>query len=198
MLQHSDACERNKEPILEVLRGAFRDVTTVLEIGSGTGQHAVYFAAQLPHLVWQPSDLAENLPAVRARLELEGATNIKPPLALDAGRLPWPVDTVEAVFTANTLHIVSWEQVCGLFRGAGEVVSAGGRLCVYGPFAYGGKHTSTSNEQFDAMLRRRDPLSGIRSFEAVDALAGEYGFTLDDDVAMPANNRTLVWSKQLK
>ncbi|MBX3663572.1 MAG: DUF938 domain-containing protein [Burkholderiales bacterium] len=191
----SEACERNRGPILEVLREAFAGATRVLEIGAGTGQHAVFFAAALPHLEWQPSDRPEHLPGIAAWREHEGSSNLRPPLALDVDDARWPVGSCDALFSANTLHIMGWPSVENFFRGAGRVLQPGGVLAVYGPFRYGGRHTAPSNAQFDAYLRARDPQSGIRDFEAVDALAAAQGFKLTGDHAMPANNRTLLWRR---
>ena len=188
------ACDRNRDPILAVLRGHFAGRRRVLEVGSGTGQHAVYFAGAMPWLEWQASDVAQNLPGIRAWLDDAGLANTPAPLALDVLQ-PWPEVDADAVFTANTLHIMGWNGVEAFFRGAGRVLSAapGGMLAAYGPFNYGGGYTSDSNRDFDAWLRARDPQSGIRDFEAVDALASQAGLRLVDDVAMPANNRCLVW-----
>jgi hypothetical protein len=178
----------------------------VLEIGSGTGQHAVYFAAHLPHLIWQPADLAENLPGIEGwRAEAArgsaaagasaGLPNLLPPLMLDVNQPQWPDTGADAVFSANTLHIMSWYEVRLFFAGVGRLLPATGVLAVYGPFNYGGRYTSESNARFDRSLRNRDPRSGIRDFEAVDALAAEQRLVLQRDVAMPANNRTLVWRR---
>jgi cyclopropane fatty-acyl-phospholipid synthase-like methyltransferase len=191
----SEACERNQAPILSVLREVFAHRRHVLEIGSGTGQHAVYFAAGLPHLVWQASDVAANLDGIRAWREEARLPNLPEPIELDIDQARWPALPVDAVFTANTLHIVSWHQVQALFARVGEVMPAGGVLAVYGPFNYGGRFTAESNARFDAMLRERDPRSGIRGFEDVDGLARAQGLVLERDAAMPANNRTLVWVK---
>jgi|ERR1700722_2699789 cyclopropane fatty-acyl-phospholipid synthase-like methyltransferase len=193
MLPSSEACERNKDPILAVLRDAFAATRQVLEIGSGTGQHAVYFARHLPKLRWQPSETDENLGTLRARVELEGTANLAPPVRLDVRTHPWPVAGFDGVFSANTLHIMSWEAVCDFFHGVGELLQGQGVLCIYGPFRYAGRYTSESNAAFDRFLRERDPVSGIRDFEAVDALARQEGLELDGDHDMPAHNRTLVW-----
>ena len=191
----SEACERNREPLLDVLRGAFAGATHVLEVGSGTGQHAVFFAAALPHLIWQPSDLAENLPGIAAWRDDAGLSNLRPPLALDVTAADWPVTGVDGLFSANTLHIMSWASVQHFFRGARQVLAPGGVITVYGPFHYGGHPTADSNARFDAFLRARDPLSGIRDVEAVHELAGQHGLESCADHAMPANNRTLVWRR---
>jgi SAM-dependent methyltransferase len=197
-LPFSDACERNKEPILDVLRRFLADTAgIVLEVGSGTGQHAVHFARNLPQLSWQPTDQTEALAALTARIGVEGPCNLLPPLELDVADRDWPcdADSVDAVFSANTLHIMAWRHVQAFFRGVGRVLRPEGLLIVYGPFRYSGQYTSHSNHAFDDALRRRDPASGIRDFESVDALASAQGLSLVDDVAMPANNQTLVWRK---
>ncbi len=184
-----------------MLREVFAGARKVLEIGSGTGQHAVHFATHLPHLIWQPADLAENLPGIelwRAEAALgparsAGLANLLPPLVLDVNQPRWPETGADAVFSANTLHIMSWSEVRLFFAGVGRLLPSDGVLAVYGPLNYGGRHTSESNARFDRSLRSRDPHSGIRDFEAVDALAAEQKLVLARDVAMPANNRTLVW-----
>jgi hypothetical protein len=193
VLTVSEACERNKEPILAVLREEFAATRRVLEVGSGTGQHAVYFTAGLPQLLWQPSELAENLAPLAERVRVEGGANLRAPLALDVRAHPWPVEPVDAIFSANTLHIMGWSSVCEFFRGAAAVLLRPAVLCVYGPFRFGGRHTSDSNAAFDQLLRQRDPESGVRDFEALDRLAHEHGLQFGANHAMPANNRTLVW-----
>jgi len=192
-LPHSDACERNKDPILEVLKEAYADCTHVLEIGSGTGQHAVHFALAMPKLVWQPSEVPDEMAGLRRRIFSEGPSNLRAPVALEVAARPWDVRKVDGIFTANTLHIMHWPQVEALFEGLPAVTLPGAVLAVYGPFRFGGAHTAPSNESFDRMLRARDPGSGIRDYEAVDALARAAGFQAVADHAMPANNRTLVW-----
>lgn len=186
------ACERNKEPILAVLRAHFADRERVLEVGSGTGQHAVHFAANLPHLVWQASDRTENLPGVRAWLDQAGLPNTPAPLELDVTG-EWPVQRFDAVFSANTLHIMSWPEVEIFFARLADVLAPDAVLAIYGPFRYGGRHTSDSNAAFEASLQAAVPYRAIRDFEAVDALAQAIGLTLAEDHAMPANNRCLVW-----
>jgi len=197
-LPFSEACERNKGPILEVLETVFADRSTVIEIGSGTGQHAVYFAHQMPHLVWQPSDRQENLPGLRMRVVEAALANLLEPIALDIDNAVWPKTGADAVFTANTLHIVSWPRVLRLFERAAALLPLDGVLAVYGPFNYGGVQTSESNACFDSMLRDHDPHSGIRDFQRVDELAAQQGLALIQDCAMPANNRTVVWRKAAK
>ena len=192
---YSEACERNRDPILGVLRSAFAAATQVLEIGAGTGQHAVHFAAALPRLQWQPTDRAGHLPGIAAWRDAAQLSNLQAPLALDVDAEDWPVATVDAVFSANTLHIMGWLSVCNFFRGVGRVLQPGGVLAVYGPFNYCGQYTASSNARFDEWLKARDPASGIRDFEAVCALAQAQGLRLQDDHAMPANNRLLVWRR---
>ena len=194
MKRFSDACERNREPILQVLRRVFADRKSVLEIGSGTGQHAAYFAPALPHLAWQPSDVGENLPSIRLWREEAQTPRLAEPIELDVDQ-PFPELDIDAVFSANTCHILSWPQVERLFAGVGALLPERGVLALYGPFNYGGKHTSPSNAEFDAWLRGRDQKSGVRDFEAIAALAGRYGLTVEEDNAMPANNRLLVFRK---
>ena len=191
---YSPACERNRDPILAALRTHFADRRRVLEIGSGTGQHAVHFAAALPHLAWQTSDRAEWLPGTRLWLAEAGLPNTPPPIELDV-RGPWPAERFDAVFSANTLHIMGWAEVKALFAALPAVLTDDARLTVYGPFNYGSRFTSESNAAFDASLKADHPKRGIRDFEAVDALARSIGFTLIEDLAMPANNRCLSWHR---
>ena len=191
----SPSCERNREPILAVLHKHFADRHRVLEIGSGTGQHAVHFAQHLPHLTWQASDLPENHAGIQAWLDEAALPNTRAPLALDVNQTPWQVAPMDGVFTANTLHIVSWPEVVSLLRGAGQVLQREGALCIYGPFNYAGRFTSESNARFDVWLKTRDPNSGVRDFEAVCEVAAQHGLDLIHDHTMPVNNRTLVFRK---
>ena len=191
----SESCVQNREPILAVLREVFADCRQVLEIGSGTGQHAVYFGAGLPHLVWQSADVPPHHAGIRAWLDEAALPNVRPPIALDVSQPGWRSGRYDAVFSANTLHIMGWPEVEAFFEGVGEVLEAGGVLAVYGPFNINGAFTSESNARFDAWLKARDPASGVRDFEAVDALARAQGLALQQDIAMPANNRTLVWRR---
>jgi cyclopropane fatty-acyl-phospholipid synthase-like methyltransferase len=191
----AESCVQNREPIIAVLRVVFADRLHVLEIGSGTGQHAVYFAPDLPHLTWQTADVPQHHAGIRAWLDEAALPNVLPPLALDVNQPDWPGGRYDAVFSANTLHIMGWPEVEKFFEGVGAVLEHGGVLAVYGPFNYNGAFTSDSNARFDAWLKSRDPASGVRDFEAVDALAGAQGLVLQQDVAMPANNRTLVWRR---
>ena len=196
MLPCSDACERNKHPILEVLRVCFADRSQVLEIGSGTGQHAVHFARHLEHLVWFPTEQLHYLPDLSARVQQEGSANLHAPTVLDVRQRIWPVKAVDAVFSANTLHIMSWDEVIAFYRGVGEVLAPGGVLVVYGPFRYGGRYTSDSNRDFDRSLRERDPASGLRDIEALESLAAQYGLALRADHDLPAFNRLLIFGKE--
>jgi SAM-dependent methyltransferase len=185
----AEACERNRRPILSILKRAFQDRSFVLEIGSGTGQHAAYFAAELPHLVWQASDLAENLPGIRQWVDAPE------PIELDVEQ-EFPDLSVDAVFSANTCHILSWPQVEKMFAGVAGLLPTGGVFALYGPFHRSGRPTSESNARFDAMLRSRDPASGIRDLEALNQLAERLGLLLREDNAMPANNRLLVFTSK--
>ena len=189
---YSEACERNKAPILAQLRALYADVGTLLEVGSGTGQHAVHFAAALPQLLWQCSDIAANLPGIRLWLDEARLPNLPPPLVLDVDQ-PWPTGRYDAVYTANTLHIMGWPQVRALFTALPQVLRPQGLFTAYGPFNRAGQFTSDSNRHFDASLRAGDPARGIRDFEAVDALAHAAGLQLMAEAAMPANNFLLTW-----
>jgi cyclopropane fatty-acyl-phospholipid synthase-like methyltransferase len=191
MLPFSEACERNKGPILEVLRIALADRTQVLEIGSGTGQHAVHFAAHLTHLTWHPTEQLAYLPDLASRVKLEGAGNLRQPTVLDVRQTIWPLRNVDAVFSANTLHIMGWHEVEAMFRGVDAVLSPHGIFCVYGPFRYDGRYTSESNKDFDEMLKERDPLSGLRDLKELNALAQRHALRLRIDHDLPANNRLL-------
>jgi len=201
---YSPACERNREPILALLRERFADRRHVLEVGSGTGQHAVHFAAAMPWLVWQCSDRREYLPGIRLWLDEAGLANTPAPLELDVARRPWPAATLperqepdrfDAAYSANTLHIMSWREVEAFFAGLDTALTDDAALAVYGPFNRAGAFTSASNAAFDASLKGRDPAMGIRDFEAVDALARAIGLRLVVDAPMPANNRLLLWHR---
>jgi len=196
MKPYAESCDQNRAPILAVLDRELTGRRRLLEIGSGTGQHAVYFAPAFPGLLWQTSDVTAMHAGIRAWLDEARLPNVLAPLALDVCRDVWPAHRYDAVFSANTLHIMSWAHVECFFSGVGEVLEDGGVLCVYGPFNYDGRFTSESNARFDQWLKQRDPSSGVRDFEAVDALARGAGLQLKQDYAMPVNNRTLVWSMQ--
>jgi len=199
MKQYSEACDQNREPILTVLRETFSAARNILEIGSGTGQHAVYFARHLPHLHWQTSDLEENHASINAWLHEAALENTSPPFTLDVTAATWPESTPEStydgLFSANTTHIMSWPAVQHMFTGIGERLKTNAALCLYGPFNYGGNYSSDSNRCFDKWLKDRDPVSGIRDFEALDELASANDMTLEADYEMPVNNRLLVWKK---
>ncbi len=188
------SCLRNREPILGVLREHFADRRTVLEIGSGTGQHAIFFAAALRHLNWQTSEQRESLPGILAWLDEAALPNTPAPLELDVMGA-WPTQRYDAIFSANTLHIMSWANVECMFARLPEVMTGDAVLAIYGPFNYAGHFTSESNATFDAWLKQSGAHRGIRDFEAVDALAGKAGLTLLEDRAMPSNNRCLVWGR---
>ena len=195
MKQFAPSFERNKDFILPVLQEVLPESGMVLEIGSGTGQHAVFFAAQLPQLVWQPTDLAANLPSIALWQAEAGLSNLRAPLDLDLLSDGWPVTSAQAVVCINTVHIVAWQGVENLFAGAGRVLSPGGVMFVYGAYRYAARPLEPSNEDFDRWLKARDPASGVRDFEAVNALAQQNGLTLAGDRAMPGNNRCIWWTK---
>jgi cyclopropane fatty-acyl-phospholipid synthase-like methyltransferase len=193
---YSEACERNRDPILSVIQPLLAGCRAVLEIGSGTGQHAAYFAERMPHLLWHTSDREENHAGIEPWLADAGLANARPPLLLDVTQSVWPEVDADAVFSANTAHIMHWHEVESLFAGVGKLLPEQGVFLLYGPFNYNQAYTSESNERFDAWLKARDPLSGIRGFEDVDRLARRAGMVLRDDFTMPANNRILFWQKQ--
>lgn len=188
----SQACENNKGPIAEHLTRLFESAEQVLEVGSGTGQHAVHFAEQLPQVQWHTSDLAENHPGINAWLDDYPGDNLARPLALNVDSA-WPALVVDGVFSANTLHIMAWQSVENFFAGLPRILKPGGLLVVYGPFNYNGQFTSESNARFQQWLVSVDPARGIRDFEAINSLAEGIGLRLLEDNAMPANNRLLVW-----
>lgn len=194
MLPCAESCERNKAPILEVLKDIFTTTKIVLEIGSGTGQHAVFFAKNLPHLTWQSSERPDSLKWLTLRLQKEGPDNAPAPLSIDVSDNPWGFQA-DGIFSANTLHIMAWHQVENFFIGVGQSLLQSGKLCVYGPFRYSGKYTSDSNARFDKSLHTQGQHMGIRDFEAVNELAQQQGLTLIADYSMPANNQLLVWQK---
>ncbi len=192
----AESSAQNRVPIQAVLESVFADRRRVLEIASGTGQHAVYFGEAFPHLSWQTSELPQNHPGILAWLAEAKLPNVLPPVTIDVNDTAWPVDTFDAVFNANTVHIVSWPAVERMFAGIGRVLEAGGLLCLYGPFNYGGRFTAESNASFDVWLKSRDPKSGVRDFEALNALAEAQGLALLRDIDMPRDNRTLVWRRE--
>ncbi|MEO6687630.1 MAG: DUF938 domain-containing protein [Dokdonella sp.] len=194
---YSAASERNRAPILAVLREFFADRTHVLEVGSGTGQHAAHFAAALPQLTWQSSDRADNLAGIRAWLDDAALSNAPSPLQLDVTSAAWPGGPFDAAFSANTLHIMAWHEVEAFFSALPRVVTDDAKLAIYGPFNVDGAFTSASNAAFDESLKARAPHMGIRDVAAVDALAQAAGFVLLDDIAMPANNRLRTWQRRV-
>ena len=196
MKPFAESCEKNKAVILDVLSREFADTRLVLELGSGTGQHAVHFGASLDHLRWQTSDLPAHHAGINAWLDEAGLGNVLAPVALNVDADEWPVSDVDAVYSANTMHIMSWQSITRMFKGIGRVLETGGLVALYGPFNYDGRFTSESNANFDLSLRTRDPLGGIRNFEDMDSLARAQGLHLLRDHDMPANNRLVVWRRE--
>lgn len=196
MKPYSEPCERNRDPIFAVIQPLLAARRAVLEIGSGTGQHAVYFAAKLPHLIWHTSDREMYHAGIQQWLDEAALENVRPPLSLDVTQTPWPAMTVDAVYSANTAHIMHWPEVEAMFAGVGGLLPAGGIFLLYGPFNDHGCYTSDSNRRFDEQLKSRDSLSGIRDAEALDRLAQQAQLQARGDVAMPANNRILWWEKR--
>jgi SAM-dependent methyltransferase len=196
MKRHAPAPERNREPLLAVLREVMPASGTVLEVAAGTGQHAVFFARAFPHLVWQPTDLdptsLESISAWRAEASLP---NLRPPLPLDASADTWPVTAADVLLNVNMIHISPWEACQGLMRGAGRVLSPGGRLVMYGPYFVEGRETAPSNLAFDASLRARNTAWGVRELSAVTAEAERHGLRRERVVDMPSNNLTVVFRK---
>ena len=201
-LPFSPACLRNQEPILTLLRRWLAPGGRVLEVGSGSGQHAIHMARHLPGVRWQPSERQEALGGLAARISLEGVGGLAPgaqvaaPLVLDVTQPRWPAGPFEAVFTANTLHIMPAAAVPHLLAGSARVLAADGLLLIYGPFRYGDRHTAASNEAFDTHLRQLDPAMGVRDAEAIQREAADQGLHLQADATMPANNRLLVFQKK--
>lgn len=195
MKRHAPATGRNRAPILGVLRRVLVDHELVLEIASGSGEHAVFFAAALPHLRWQPSDRdADALASIEAWRAEAGLPNLEPALALDVCAPRWPLARADAVVCINMLHISPWSASVALFEGAARLLAAGAPLVTYGPYRFGGR-TAPSNDAFDASLRAQDPSWGVRDVDELGALARRTGFDLEESVAMPANNHTLVWRR---
>lgn len=192
-LPYAESAEQNKRVIFTAIEPYLRG--EALEIGSGTGQHAVYFAALVPGVTWQTSDLQPGLAGIAARIEAAGLANLPPPIALDV-RGEWPARRFDFIFTANSFHIMDREMVAACIAGVGRCLEADGVFAVYGPFNYGGVYTAQSNASFDRMLRQRDPASGLKDFEWIAELSGEAGMDLLEDIDMPQNNRTLVWKKR--
>lgn len=191
----AESCVENRAPIMAVLRPRLAGRSSLLEIGSGTGQHAVYFGPELGHLHWQTSDRVENHPGIRAWLAQADLANVLPPLALDVLHDPWPEGPYDAVFSANTAHIMPTAAVEAMFAGVGRVLAPTGLFLLYGPFSYDGRHTAPSNAQFDDWLKARDPAMGVRDVAWLSELAFGAGLVLAEDLEMPVNNRTLVWCR---
>jgi cyclopropane fatty-acyl-phospholipid synthase-like methyltransferase len=194
MKQYSSSCVQNQEPILKIIKPLLLEKYTVLEVGSGTGQHAVFFAEHMPHLNWQASDQAQYLSSINAWVDEAKLNNTPPAINLDVTQA-WPALEFDVIFSANTTHIMSWEMVVDFFQGVGESLSENGLFILYGPFNYHQQYTSQSNADFDMWLKNRDPNSAIRNFEALMELAKQAKLTLLKDYEMPANNRILCWQK---
>ena len=192
---YSSAAERNRQPILDQLQHLLPQQGTVLEIGSGTGQHAVYFSHNLPHLMWQPSDMGANIPSLEAQFSADNSQHMLPLLKLDVVNDPWPGCSYEAIYSANTAHIMSWDVVVAMFAGVAAHLVTNGRFILYGPFNIDNQFTSEGNEQFDARLRSDDPGRGIRDMAAIENLANLYEMPLQQQISMPANNFILVFDK---
>jgi hypothetical protein len=191
------APERNKQPILSVLQRVLPERGTLLELASGTGQHATYFAEQLPRWSFQPSDLdPANLASIASWAHETKLPNVKQPLRIDVCDDDWGIERVDAIYNANLIHIAPWAAAVGLLRGAGRYLSAAGLLVMYGPFRIAGQHTAPSNQSFDEGLKQRDPSWGVRDLESVLDLAERHGLTLRERIDMPANNQTLVLARQ--
>lgn len=195
MKPYSGACDQNRDPILSVLEQLLSDASTVLEVGTGTGQHAVYFAEKLPHLTWQCSDQVQYHEGIQAWLDEAELSNVLPPIALNVSEDKWPETRYDALYSANVMHIMHWENVVDLFVSGAKCIKENGLMICYGPFNYDGQYTSQSNANFDQSLKMRDPDSGIRNFEDLQKLANENGLKFLYDIEMPANNRTLVWRR---
>jgi len=193
---YAESCAQNQTAILSILKPVFQQTKSVLEIGSGTGQHAVYFAKNLPDLNWQTSDISEYHIGIKAWIKDAELTNVATPIELDVSCSDWPATNIyDGVFSANTVHIMNWNNVKDLFTGIGKLLSVAGKFCLYGPFNYEGNYTSESNARFDQWLKNRNSESGIKDFETLDKLATAARLRLTDDFEMPANNRILVWKK---
>ncbi len=190
---YSESCEQNRRPILSALEKLLPRTGKLLEIGAGTGQHAVYFAPCFAGLDWYPTDVEENIPGIVMWLDEARISNIRPPRVLDMRAPDWPALKFDAVFSANTVHIMAWELVEVMFEGIGRLLDRHGVFCLYGPFNYHGRYTSPSNARFDQWLRQRDPQSGIRDIDQLNSLAADSGMVLDEDIEMPVNNRMLVF-----
>jgi cyclopropane fatty-acyl-phospholipid synthase-like methyltransferase len=194
---YSESCNQNRKSILAVIQPLLAASVSLLEIGSGTGQHAIYFAETMPHLIWHTSDCEEYIPGIQAWLADADLDNVQPPFILNTSESTWPTIKVDAVFSANTVHIMHWHNVEALFAGIGKILTTGGQFFLYGPFNYNQQYTSESNQRFDQWLKDRDPQSGIRDIEDLKILASNAGMALKQDFEMPANNRILYWEKNI-
>ena len=192
---YAESCDQNRDAIFAVIQPLLSNSNSVLEIGSGTGQHAVYFSEKLPHLIWHTSDRKENIAGIKLWLDENGGKNTPRPIELDVTQEVWPDISCDTIFTANTCHIMNQQSVDAMFNCIGSLIPDGGQLIIYGPFNYNRQYTSDSNERFDQWLKSRDPESGIRNFEDLNILAEKTGMRLVDDYQMPANNRILHWRK---
>lgn len=195
MKPYSESCDQNREAILSIIQKIFSDRKHILEIGSGTGQHAVYFAKNLPHLIWQCSDQQEYHDGINQWLDEAQLKNTRKPIALNVSTDDWPELDIDAIFSANAVHIMSWKNVEDFFKHAGQILPNKGLLVLYGPFNYNNQYTSDSNARFDEWLKHRDPKSGIRNFEDLNQLAIKANMTFKEEFQMPANNRILTWEK---
>ncbi|MDD4913613.1 MAG: DUF938 domain-containing protein [Methylococcales bacterium] len=194
----SQSCENNKDVILQVIRNVFASPVTIWEIGSGTGQHGCHFARHLPHVIWQPTDRPENINGISLWRDESQLENLRPPVPLDVCDAIWPCGSMDALFTANTLHILSQDQVGMFFARLATYLSAQAVICIYGPFNYQGTYTSDSNARFDEWLKSRNPASGIKHIEDILRLAADASLEPVSDFAMPANNRLLVLRRNLE
>ncbi len=192
---YSESCDQNKAPILSVIAPLLSSVSNVLEIGSGTGQHAIYFAEKMLHLKWHTSDCASYLEGINMWLNDAGRENVLPPFELNVTSSQWPQLDVDAVFTANSIHIMRQQDMVNFISGVARLLNTQGILLIYGPFNYNGKYTSKSNQSFDQWLKNKDVLSGIKNFEEVVAMANDNAMQLVADYEMPANNRILYFIK---
>jgi len=195
---YSESCEQNRDPIFDIIQPLLKDKKSVLEVGSGTGQHAVYFAERMPHLTWQTSDQQDYHDGIKLWLNGAGLDNTPPPIPLNVSTDVWPNENFDAIFSANAVHIMAWDNVVDFFKNAPELLNENGLFILYGPFNYNQQYTSESNARFDIWLKQRDPDSAIRDFEALNELAQKEGLVLQSDYALPANNRILVWKKILE
>jgi len=192
---NAESCERNRDPIMTVIGPLLADRQAVLEVGSGTGQHAVCFAERIPHLIWHASDRVQNHDDLRSWLRDAELPNVLGPIELDVRQEVWPDIKIDAVFSANTAHIMHWDDVMAFFAGASRLLESGGLFILYGPFSFGGQHVNESNAQFDLRLKEKDPLMGVRDFDDLNRLANRAALEFAHDYPMPANNHILLWRK---